>query len=188
MCSMARGAPGMAPSPHVVPASTTRRTLTGEVSPSVLRYCDEYDEMLKKYSGLALKDAKVFEIGFGTRAEIMIGLVSLGCAKNLVDSEVMLGTLAKEGMTLTNDAQEADVVIVGAGLAGLVAAHLGTERATITEFKVAFRRGVRRKASSEGWRAPTFEISAVRACPCPGRKYRPNAGPQGGEVRPRWTL
>ncbi|MEI6084787.1 MAG: 30S ribosomal protein S12 methylthiotransferase RimO [Verrucomicrobiota bacterium] len=43
---------------------------------------------------------------------IKIGLVSLGCAKNLVDSEVMLGALAKEGMELTTDAQEADVVIV----------------------------------------------------------------------------
>ena len=48
------------------------------MSPSVLRFCDEYDEMLKKYSNLALNDAKVFEIGFGTRAEIMIGLASLG--------------------------------------------------------------------------------------------------------------
>jgi len=43
---------------------------------------------------------------------IKIGLVSLGCAKNLVDSEVMLGALAKEGMELTTDAQTADVVIV----------------------------------------------------------------------------
>lgn len=43
---------------------------------------------------------------------IKIGLVSLGCAKNLVDSEVMLGALAKEGMELTTDAQQADVVIV----------------------------------------------------------------------------
>ncbi|MCG3148532.1 MAG: Ribosomal protein S12 methylthiotransferase RimO [Verrucomicrobiae bacterium] len=43
---------------------------------------------------------------------IKIGLVSLGCAKNLVDSEVMLGALAKEGMELTADAQLADVVIV----------------------------------------------------------------------------
>lgn len=47
-----------------------------------------------------------------TRRPIKIGLVSLGCAKNLVDSEVMLGALAKEGMALTGDAKEADVVIV----------------------------------------------------------------------------
>ncbi|MEI8064674.1 MAG: 30S ribosomal protein S12 methylthiotransferase RimO, partial [Verrucomicrobiota bacterium] len=45
-------------------------------------------------------------------APIKIGLVSLGCAKNLVDSEVMLGTLARAGMTLTERAEEADVLIV----------------------------------------------------------------------------
>ena len=45
-------------------------------------------------------------------APIKIGLVSLGCAKNLVDSEVMLGTLAREGMILTDRAEEADVLIV----------------------------------------------------------------------------
>ena len=43
---------------------------------------------------------------------IKIGLVSLGCAKNLVDSEVMLGSLARDGMELTERAEEADVVIV----------------------------------------------------------------------------
>ena len=45
-------------------------------------------------------------------ASIKIGLVSLGCAKNLVDSEVMLGVLAKDGMTLTERAEDADVLIV----------------------------------------------------------------------------
>jgi ribosomal protein S12 methylthiotransferase len=43
---------------------------------------------------------------------IRVGLVSLGCAKNLVDSEVMLGSLLRDGMELTENAQEADVVIV----------------------------------------------------------------------------
>lgn len=38
--------------------------------------------------------------------------MSLGCAKNLVDSEVMLGELRREGYSLTNNADEADVVIV----------------------------------------------------------------------------
>ena len=47
-----------------------------------------------------------------SRAPIKIGLVSLGCAKNLVDSEVMLGTLARDGMILTERAEEADVLIV----------------------------------------------------------------------------
>jgi ribosomal protein S12 methylthiotransferase len=43
---------------------------------------------------------------------IKVGFVSLGCAKNLVDSEVMLGSLLRDGMQLTEDAKEADVVIV----------------------------------------------------------------------------
>lgn len=41
-----------------------------------------------------------------------IGMLSLGCAKNLVDSEVMLGELQHGGHTITADAEDADVVIV----------------------------------------------------------------------------
>jgi ribosomal protein S12 methylthiotransferase len=43
---------------------------------------------------------------------IKVGLISLGCAKNLVDSEIMVGHLHKAGMAMTGDATEADVVIV----------------------------------------------------------------------------
>jgi ribosomal protein S12 methylthiotransferase len=43
---------------------------------------------------------------------VRVGLISLGCAKNLVDAEIMLGTLMKDGMEITNDAGQADVVIV----------------------------------------------------------------------------
>jgi len=39
-------------------------------------------------------------------------MISLGCAKNLVDAEIMLGTLLKGGLEVTNDARNADVVIV----------------------------------------------------------------------------
>lgn len=41
-----------------------------------------------------------------------VGFVSLGCPKNLVDSEVMMGILAQGGATLTSDASEADVLVV----------------------------------------------------------------------------
>jgi ribosomal protein S12 methylthiotransferase len=41
-----------------------------------------------------------------------VGLVSLGCAKNLIDSEVMIGHLAEAGMMLTPDPELADVLIV----------------------------------------------------------------------------
>src|SRR5882724_9078938 len=43
---------------------------------------------------------------------LRVGLISLGCAKNLVDAEIMLGTLLKDGVEITNEASEADVVIV----------------------------------------------------------------------------
>lgn len=39
-------------------------------------------------------------------------MISLGCAKNLVDAEIMLGSLVKGGVEITNDAAAADVVIV----------------------------------------------------------------------------
>jgi ribosomal protein S12 methylthiotransferase len=41
-----------------------------------------------------------------------IGLVSLGCPKNLVDSEVMLGLAQQAGHELTNDAADAEVLVV----------------------------------------------------------------------------
>ena len=41
-----------------------------------------------------------------------IGFISLGCPKNLVDSEVMIGLLEKQGHTITADPKEAEVLIV----------------------------------------------------------------------------
>jgi len=41
-----------------------------------------------------------------------VGFVSLGCPKNLVDSEVMMGMLARAGAELTPHAEDADVIVV----------------------------------------------------------------------------
>ena len=41
-----------------------------------------------------------------------VGMISLGCAKNLVDAEIMLGDVLARGMQITNDAEQADVLIV----------------------------------------------------------------------------
>ncbi len=41
-----------------------------------------------------------------------VGFVSLGCPKNLVDSEVMMGMLAQAGAQLTARAEDADVIVV----------------------------------------------------------------------------
>ena len=43
---------------------------------------------------------------------LRVGLISLGCAKNLVDAEIMLGSLLKSGVEITNDATQADALIV----------------------------------------------------------------------------
>src|SRR5580692_3791653 len=40
------------------------------------------------------------------------GFISLGCPKNLVDSEVMMGVLARNGYEFTPRAEEADVLVV----------------------------------------------------------------------------
>ena len=43
---------------------------------------------------------------------VRVGMISLGCAKNLVDGETMLGHLQRAGVELTADATRADVVLV----------------------------------------------------------------------------
>lgn len=43
---------------------------------------------------------------------LTIFFVSLGCDKNLVDSEVMLGILREHGFTLVDDEMEADIIVV----------------------------------------------------------------------------
>jgi ribosomal protein S12 methylthiotransferase len=41
-----------------------------------------------------------------------IGMISLGCAKNLVDAEVMLGSVLRHGMEITSRPEDADVLVV----------------------------------------------------------------------------
>jgi len=48
----------------------------------------------------------------GLTAPAKVGFVSLGCPKNLVDSEVMMGMLAQAGADLTPNAEDADVIVV----------------------------------------------------------------------------
>ena len=43
---------------------------------------------------------------------VKIAFVSLGCDKNLMDSEVMLGLIEEEGYVVTPDESDADIVIV----------------------------------------------------------------------------
>ena len=43
---------------------------------------------------------------------IKVGMISLGCAKNLVDAEIMLGSVLQRGMKITSRAEDADVLVV----------------------------------------------------------------------------
>ena len=53
------------------------------------------------------------EVSEGRSARpVRVGMIGLGCAKNLVDGEVMLGRLAGSGFEVTADAARADVIIV----------------------------------------------------------------------------
>jgi ribosomal protein S12 methylthiotransferase len=66
-----------------------------------------------------------------------VAFVSLGCPKNLVDSERMLGLLAEDGLTITSDATAADAIVVNT---------CGFLEASKTESLEAIRDAVRQKA------------------------------------------
>ncbi len=59
---------------------------------------------MKKSSALLEKEQSA--------ARLKVGMVSLGCAKNLVDAEIMLGKIQGAGMEITSDPEQADVMIV----------------------------------------------------------------------------
>ena len=66
--------------------------------------------MEPKSDSVALLDA--VEASEVTAAPKKIGFVSLGCPKNLVDSEVMMGLLAQGGAQITPRAEDADIIVV----------------------------------------------------------------------------
>jgi ribosomal protein S12 methylthiotransferase len=45
-------------------------------------------------------------------SRVKVGMISLGCAKNLVDAEIMLGSVVQRGMEITARAEDADVLVV----------------------------------------------------------------------------
>ena len=66
--------------------------------------------MHSKHDSVALLDAP--EASPTAAAPKKIGFVSLGCPKNLVDSEVMMGLLAQGGAEITPRAEDADIIVV----------------------------------------------------------------------------
>ncbi len=61
---------------------------------------------------MLLKSSSVAESESPKSASVKVGFVSLGCPKNLVDSEVMMGMLSQAGAELVPQAEDADVIVV----------------------------------------------------------------------------
>jgi hypothetical protein len=65
-----------------------RRTQTGYRFDALFDDIDEYDALLHRYAGLGLREARVFEIGFGARPYRQMLLHSMGVDAGGVDAEV----------------------------------------------------------------------------------------------------
>jgi len=78
----------------------------------------------------------------GARSAKRVGMISLGCPKNTVDAEIMLGQLREDGYELTNDLGDAEVVIVNT--CGFIDAAKQESIDTILEVADRKRSGVRR--------------------------------------------
>lgn len=76
---------------------------------------------------------------------VKVGMISLGCAKNLVDAEIMLGDIAANGMQITADAEKADVLIVN------TCAFIDSAKEESIEaiLEAHQRRGLRKKAGQK---------------------------------------
>src|SRR5579864_2346575 len=72
------------------------------------------NSLLKYIDSMPLKEPIVAPSGeqSSPRKPTKIGFVSLGCPKNLVDSEVMMGLLQRAGAELTPRAEDADIIVV----------------------------------------------------------------------------
>ena len=67
------------------------------------------------FSVAAAVSAPKTELERATRPPLQrakVGMISLGCAKNLVDAEIMLGSVLERGMQITSSAEDADVLVI----------------------------------------------------------------------------
>ncbi len=83
-----------------------------------------------------------------TSAQKAVGLVSLGCSKNLVDSEVMLGLLQGAGYRITGDIDDADAIIVNT--CGFLGAAVEESLQTLSEMAARKKTGKCRAVVATG--------------------------------------
>ncbi len=86
-----------------------------------------------------------------SKKTVRVGMISLGCAKNLVDGEVMLGHLSSKGIRVTANADEADVVVVNT--CGFVTDAKAESIDSILEVVEAKKQGRVRRLVVSGWRS-----------------------------------
>ena len=90
-----------------------------------------------------------------------MGFVNLGCTKNQVDSEIMLGTLAADRFELTGNPQKAEVVIINT--CGFIEEAKQESINTILEHAKLKESGVCRVLIAAGCLAQRYQGSAQRA-------------------------
>lgn len=130
---------------------------------------------------------------------VRVGLISLGCAKNLVDSEAMLGALRQAGAELTSDPGQADVLVVNT--CGFIEPAKKESVDTILEMARYKEAGTCRKLVVTGCLAQRYHRELAEALPevdvwlgiddvervveaCLDDRYR---GDRVSSERPRWV-
>ncbi len=94
---------------------------------------------------------------------LRVGMIGLGCAKNLVDGEVMLGHLARAGVEVTADADRADVVIVNT--CGFITEAKEESIGAILEAAEARREGRLRRLVVAGCMSQAYAEELAREIP-----------------------
>src|SRR5213079_2452712 len=78
----------------------------GRAAVSTTSSCVQVEEQVTRLPEAPLRQTRL------PRPRTKVGMISLGCAKNLVDAEIMLGSVLERGMQITPRAEEADVLVV----------------------------------------------------------------------------
>lgn len=92
-----------------------------------------------------------------------VHFVSLGCPKNLVDTEIMLGSLMRDGYSVTEQAEEADTVIVNT--CGFIEASKQESIDTILEMAALKKGGKLQKVIAAGCLTQRYKDELVEGLP-----------------------
>src|SRR5881227_3966100 len=78
----------------------------GRAAVSTTSSCVQVEEQVTRLPEAPLRQTRL------PRPRTKVGMISLGCAKNLVDAEIMLGSVLQRGMEITSCLEDADVLVV----------------------------------------------------------------------------